>query len=120
LYEKECLVASGADSIVRFFDVRKLVLLRQRPSRHYKRGPITAMTTDEQDTRLCTCSGPFIKVWDISKFDPKRWLEEDSEEETVMVELSHWRAHEKTVVDVNWVDERGMIISASLDRSVKL
>jgi len=37
-----------------------------------------------------------------------------------MVELCHWRAHEKTVVDVNWVDERGMIISASLDRSVKL
>merc|ERR1719410_1534143 len=34
--------------------------------------------------------------------------------------LAHWKAHEKGIVDVDWVSERGMIITASNDCCVML
>ena len=44
-----------------------------------------------------------IKVWDISKFDGRKFAEGDMRQEDAMVELAHWQVGGRVQTALRWI-----------------
>jgi WD repeat-containing protein 49 len=129
------LVSAGSDGIIRFWEVQGPHASRhpiyQCHAMHVKGEGIVAMCTDPTNFYLVTADGAgMVKVWDVSNFtlesetvgDKTKGKEKNSGKGGGggIFALYRWRAHKKTISDVAFCDHIHMVVTASVDCTIKL
>mmetsp|Transcript_13521 Transcript_13521/g.31113 ORF Transcript_13521/g.31113 Transcript_13521/m.31113 type:complete len:970 (+) Transcript_13521:62-2971(+) len=110
---EQCLVCCGSGGFVHFFEGHDGTMLHSFDAGHPPGEALVDMCSDSCNDFLITAdSGGFIKIWDISQLKP-------SDRGTQpMFELYFWKAHDKTVSSVCYVEDSKMVITGSADFSV--
>ena len=73
---------------------------------------MVALATDAKNTMLFSGdSAGLVKVWGIANFVNVAGVEQSNN----VKELHHWRAHERGLSSLDWIERKSLLLSASLD-----
>ena len=73
---------------------------------------VVALATDAKNTMLFSGdSAGLVKVWGIANFVNVAGVEQSNN----VKELHHWRAHERGLSSLDWIERKSLLLSASLD-----
>eukprot|EP00742_Colponemidia_sp_Colp-10_P008505 GILJ01009216.1.p1 GENE.GILJ01009216.1~~GILJ01009216.1.p1 ORF type:complete len:1025 (-),score=150.44 GILJ01009216.1:215-3289(-) len=113
LVQSAALVSFGAEGIIAFWDLREGIKIIDFDTAHKKSETLTAAFVDSSEKYLFTAdTGGYIKVFSMQDF------EKANPNSDQFAPLYYWKAHEKTVVSLEFVPEHQIIISASADANI--
>lgn len=118
LKSKQVLVSCGADGGIRFWDFKEGRVIHVYHADMSYNETLTSMCRSADDTILVVGDAMgYLKVFDISKIQlalPKHIAD------SFVVEQRVWRAHDKAVSSLDFVNPRQMVLTASSDATVML
>ncbi|NXX25076.1 WDR64 protein, partial [Nicator chloris] len=110
------LASAHESSCIRLWSIQGNLMKELRPFSEHPSGPLTALCTDIFTKILLTGSKEgYIIRWNIASF-----LEDSRNRKNKIKEELCWRAHATEVVDLFIEEEKKVIVTASIDGSVRL
>ena len=109
----QALCGAGADGVLRFWNVKSYgECVWEQHAGHAPGEAVVALATDAANKLLFSGdSAGFVKVWGIANFVNVGGVEQSNN----VKELHHWRAHEKAVASLDFIERKNLLLSASLD-----
>ncbi|RMC12786.1 hypothetical protein DUI87_10311 [Hirundo rustica rustica] len=110
------LASAHESSCIRLWSIQGNLMKELLPFSEHPSGPLTALCTDNFTKILLTGSkeGHIIR-WNIASF-----LEDSRNKKNKIKEELCWRAHASEVVDLFIEEEKNVVVTASIDGSVRL
>ncbi|NXO36391.1 WDR64 protein, partial [Locustella ochotensis] len=110
------LASAHESSCIRLWSIQGNLMKELLPFSEHPSGPLTALCTDIFTKILFTGSkeGHIIR-WNIASF-----LEDSRNRKNTIKEELCWRAHATEVVDLLFEEEKNVVVTASIDGSVRL
>ena len=114
----QALCGAGADGVLRFWNVKSYgECVWEQHAGHAPGEAVVALATDASNKLLFSGdSAGFVKVWGIANFVNVGGVEQSNN----VKELHHWRAHEKAVASLDFIERKNLLLSASLDSQAQL
>ncbi|NXA12737.1 WDR64 protein, partial [Sapayoa aenigma] len=111
------ILASAHDSgCIRLWSIQGDLMKELLPFSKDPSGPLTALCTDTSTKMLLAGSKEgYIICWNIASF-----LEDSQNNKNQIKEKLCWRAHATKVVDLFHEEEKNVVVTASIDGSVRL
>ena len=109
----QALCGAGADGVLRFWNVKSYgECVWEQHAGHAPGEAVVALATDAANKLLFSGdSAGFVKVWGIANFVNVGGVEQSNN----VKELHHWRAHDKAVASLDYIERKNLLLSASLD-----
>ncbi|RKO89075.1 WD40-repeat-containing domain protein [Blyttiomyces helicus] len=115
LQEAATLVTSGADGIIRWWNVEEGYLMWETDGTHGRREGVFSMCANAANTVLVTADAlGWVTVWDISQTCL------DVRSPRVMPVLHSFRAHARSIVNLDLVEGFDMLVTASTDGTARM
>ncbi|NXY26021.1 WDR64 protein, partial [Atrichornis clamosus] len=109
------ILASAHESgCIRLWSIQGNVMKELLPFSEHPSGPLTALCTDISTNILLAGKGHIIR-WNIASF-----LEDSQNSKNKIKEELCWRAHATEVVDLLYEEEKNVVVTASVDGSVRI
>eukprot|EP01136_Pigoraptor_vietnamica_P017476 Opistho-1_new@62676 len=117
-YNVPPLLSAGADGVLRFWSVRDGRHAWSMHAGHGENDTLTAVGADLQCRYLCTADNRGnVKLWDISELVLD--VRATDRRKCLRLQIT-WRAHIQSIVSVTFIEERDLILTASVDCTIRL